>query len=245
MLLLGVIAARHTGAVSVVKAKSFAAVLEPLQNGLGWVIARVPFDIAKAWPMRRGMRVRGEIEGFAFRTSLMGAVDGQGQFILVNKKMQAAAKARVGTKVRVTLEPDLEERVAVLPPELAKVLKGDRMLRKWFDGLSNSMRRWFGDQVSGAKSAEAREARAERIAEWLMLTMEGELDPKDPPPVLKAAFQRQPRARVGWEAMSPARRRNHLLGIFHVRGVEARERRVERVVDDALKMTICGEADAR
>lgn len=223
--------------MSGVKAKSFNAVLEPLQNGLGWVIARVPFDIAKVWPVRRGMRVRGEIEGVAFRTSLMGAADGNGHFILVNKKMQAAAKARVGANVRIVLEPDLEERVTVLPPELARALKGDRVLRKWFDGLSNSMRRWFGDQVSAAKSAEVREQRAERIAEWLMLTMEGELDPKDPPPVLRAAFQRQPRAQAGWEALSPAKRRHLLLGIFHVRGVDARERRVAAVV------ATCGGAD--
>ena len=227
------------------KAKSFDAVLEKLQNGLGWVIARVPFDFAKAWPERRGVRVRGEIEGFAFRTSLMGATDGKGHFILVNKKMQAAASARVGTKVRITLEPDLEERVAVVPLELAQALKGDRRLRRWFDGLSNSMRRWFGDQVSAAKTAEVREQRAERIAEWLMLTMEGELDPKDPPPVLKAAFQREPRAQAGWEAMSRARRRHLLLGIFHVRGVEARERLVAKAVDDALKLATCGGADAR
>ena len=220
--------AGHTGAVSGVKAKSFSAVLEPLQNGLGWVIARVPFDVAKAWPVRRGVRVRGEMEGFAFRTSLMGA--GQGHFILVNKKMQAAAGARVGTKVRIVLEPDMEERAAEAPLELAQALKGDRRLRRWFDGLSNSMRRWFGDQVSGAKSAAAREARAERIAEWLMLTMEGELDPKDPPPVLKAAFQREPKAQAGWEALSRAKRRSYLLGIFHARGVEARERRVAAVV---------------
>jgi len=220
--------------VSGVKARSFAAVLEPLQNGLGWVIARVPFDIAKAWPVRRGTRVRGQIEGIAFRTSLMSAAEGKGHFILVNKKMQAAARARVGSKVKISLEPDLEERVAELPPELARALKGDRVLRKWFDGLSNSMRRWFGDQVSAAKSAEAREVRAERIAEWLMLTMEGELDPKDPPPVLKAAFQRQPRAQAGWEALSSAKRRHLLLGIFHVRGVEARSRRVAAVVEVAV-----------
>ena len=44
--------------------KSFTAVLEPLQNGLGWVVARIPFDVAKAWPVRKRLRVRGEIEEF-------------------------------------------------------------------------------------------------------------------------------------------------------------------------------------
>ncbi len=64
--------------------KSFNAVLEPLRNGLGWVIARVPFDVAKAWPERRRLRVRGEIEGFAFHTSLFASAGGTGYFLLVN-----------------------------------------------------------------------------------------------------------------------------------------------------------------
>ncbi|HXR39868.1 MAG TPA: YdeI/OmpD-associated family protein [Terracidiphilus sp.] len=217
-------------------AKSFTAVLEPLQNGLGWVVARVPFDIGKAWPERRGNRVRGEIDGFPFRTSLMAYAGGAGHFLLVNRKMQAAAKAGVGQKVRIRLEPDLEERPAVVPPELAQALKGDRQLRKWFDGLNYYMRRVIGALVSEAKAGESRVQRAERIAEWLLLTMEGEIDPKDPPPILKAAFQRQPLARAGWEAMTPARRRNHLLGIFHYQGAEARERRAAQAVEDAVRV---------
>ena len=65
-------------AMSASTIKSFTAVLEPLRNGLGWVIARVPFDVAKAWPMRRGLRVRGEIEGVAIKTTLMTYSGGAG-----------------------------------------------------------------------------------------------------------------------------------------------------------------------
>ncbi|MGH9606443.1 MAG: DUF1905 domain-containing protein [Terracidiphilus sp.] len=50
--------------------KSFTALLEADGTQLRWVIARVPFDVAKAWPVRKRLRVRGEIGGFAFRTSL-------------------------------------------------------------------------------------------------------------------------------------------------------------------------------
>ena len=211
--------------------KSFTAVLEPLQTGLGWVVARIPFDVAKAWPVRRGNRIRGQIAGFKFRSSLMGFAGGGGHFLLVNKKMQAAAKAGVGSKVRIQLEPDLEERAAAMPAELAQALKEDRRLRKWFDGLTNYTRRAICAQVSEAKSGDARERKAARMAEWLLLTLEGELDP---PPILKAAFMRQPLARAGWEAMSPVRRRNHLLGIFHLQTAEARERRAATAIEDAL-----------
>ena len=60
--------------------RSFTALLEPDGTQLRWVIARVPFDCAKAWPVRKGRRVRGEIEGFAFRTSLFPDRRGKARF---------------------------------------------------------------------------------------------------------------------------------------------------------------------
>jgi hypothetical protein len=36
--------------------KSFIAVLEPDGTQLRWVIARIPFDVAKAWPERRAAK---------------------------------------------------------------------------------------------------------------------------------------------------------------------------------------------
>jgi uncharacterized protein YdeI (YjbR/CyaY-like superfamily) len=213
--------------------KSFTAVLEPLQNGLCWVVARIPFDAAKAWPERRGMRVRGEIEGFAFRTSLFASKPGGGYFLLVNKKMQAAARVKVGSHARIRLEPDLEERAAMIPPELEKALKGDRRLRRWFDGLSYSNRKEAGAWVSEPQSAASREKRAERMAERMLLALEGETEL---PPILHAAFLLQPLARKGWEAMTLAQRRNHLLGIFGYQSVESRERRAIKAVEEALRV---------
>jgi uncharacterized protein YdeI (YjbR/CyaY-like superfamily) len=214
------------------KIQSFKAVLEPDGTRLKWVIARIPFDVAKTWPERRGMRVRGEIEGFAFRTSLFPDPRGEGRVLLVNKQMRAAAKAQVGSMVRISLEPDLEERAVVIPAELTHALKGDRRLPNWFDRLSPSMRREIGGWVGEPKTAAARELRAERMAERLLHALEGETET---PPVLQAAFLRQPLARQGWEAMTPAQRRSHLLGIFHYQSAEGRERRAAQAVEEALR----------
>jgi uncharacterized protein YdeI (YjbR/CyaY-like superfamily) len=221
--------------------KSFDALLEPDGTRLRWVIARIPFDIAKAWPERRGVRVRGEIEGFGFRTSLFGDPRGEGHILLVNKKMQAGAKARVGAKVRISLEPDLEERPTLMPPELARALKGDRRLRPWFDRLSPSMRREIGKWVDEPKGAESREKRAGKMAERLLQALEGETEL---PPVLRAALQREPLARKGWEAMTPVQRRNHLLGIFYYETADARERRADKAVEEALRVAKKGRSGA-
>ena len=229
------------------QSKAFTAILEPAGNKLKWVIARLPFDVTEVWPERKGLRVRGEIAAFSanhgssmpeqpafpFRTALFPDPHGDGKVLVVNLKMQAGARVAVGQKVRIRLEPDLEERPAQVPAELAAALKQDRKLRKWFDGLSYYTRKTMGAIVSEARSDEARLQRAEKIAEWLMLAMEGE---RDLPPILKAAFLRQPLARAGWEAMTPTQRRNHLLGIFHYQSAKSRETRAAQAVDDAFRV---------
>jgi uncharacterized protein YdeI (YjbR/CyaY-like superfamily) len=212
--------------------KSFTAVLEADGTQLRWVIARVPFDMAKVWPERRGRRVRGDIEGFPFRTSLFPDPQGKGQILLVNRKMQTGAHARVGSKVRIRMEPDLEERPALIPQELDSILKSDRTLRKWFEALSPSMRREIGKWVEGAKSPSVRQSRAEKFAERMMLAMEGE---QEAPPILRRIFQRDPRALSAWNMLTPTQRRNHLLGIFYYGTVEARERRAQKAVDEAMR----------
>jgi uncharacterized protein YdeI (YjbR/CyaY-like superfamily) len=213
--------------------KTFSAVLEPGYSNLNWVIARIPFDIVKAWPVRKGLRVRGEINGYAFRTALFPDPRGEGRVLVVNQRMQAGAKAKVGSLVKIKLEPDLDERAAQMPPELVAALKEDRRLRRWFDGLPEYTRKVMGAIVGEAKSAEAREKRAARIAEWLLLTLEAE---NELPPILRAAFLRQPQARAGWDAMTKTQRRNHLLGIFHYQAAGSRQRRVDQAVEDALRV---------
>jgi uncharacterized protein YdeI (YjbR/CyaY-like superfamily) len=218
--------------MSTTAAKKFTATLEPDGTQLRLVIARVPFDIAKAWPGLKRRRVRGDIEGFEFRTSLFPTPRGAGHILLVNKKMQAAAKAKTGSKVRITLQPDFEDRPAFIPPELVAELKGDRKLRSFFDALSPSMRREIGKYADEPKGPDTRRKRAEKLAERMFQAMEGE---EVPPPILRVAFQREPRAQAGWSALTPTQRRNHLLGIFYYENVEARERRAAKAIEDALR----------
>ena len=212
--------------------KKFRGVLQPDNTALKWVIVKLPFDPVKAWPTRNRMRVNGTINGFAFRTSLFGSAQ-NGYFLLVNKQMQKGARVGVGGLAEIVLEPDLEERTAAIPPELAKLLKQDRALKKWFDQLSNSARTYIGAYVNASKSPEARIRRAEQMAERMMLAMDGE---RELPPILQVAFRRQPRALAGWNAMTPVQRRGHLLGIFYYQSPESRQKRTDKAVAEALKV---------
>jgi uncharacterized protein YdeI (YjbR/CyaY-like superfamily) len=213
-------------------AKSFAAVLERMRSRLNWVIVYIPFDVAKLWGKRGQLRIRGEINGFEFRTSLFPTGRGS-HYLLVNKRMQRGGGARAGAVARFRLEPDTEVRTVTMPPELQRVLDGDRALRRWFERLNYSTRHEISKWVGEVKGGEARVRRAEQIGERLMSTMEAE---RELPPILQVAFGRTPGAREGWEQMSVSRRRGHLLGIFYYRNPEARARRVAKAVEDAVRI---------
>jgi uncharacterized protein YdeI (YjbR/CyaY-like superfamily) len=211
------------------KAKSFQATLERGASRLNWVIVRIPFDVQKIWRTRGMLRVKGAINGFAFRTSLFPTGNG-GHVLLVNKRMQAGAKAGPGTVAKFNLEPDAEVRSIVVPQELERALSEDRALRRWFDKLNNSTQNYINNWVGEPKSAEARVRRADQIAERLLETMEAE---RELPPAIQVAFARDPRAQEGWKLMTPLRRRAHLFGIFYYRTPAARARRIAKAVREA------------
>jgi len=211
--------------------RKFHGLLEPDGTSLGWTIVRVPFEPVEVWPRRKGLRVRGSIAGVHFRTSLFRTPAGN-CVLPVNKQVQKKAGIRQGSMADVALEPDIEARPATpVPPELEKLLRQNRGLRRWHDALSPYMRKYIAAAVAEPKSPAARTSRAELWAERMMLAMEGE---HVTPPILEAAFNRQPKAREGWQVMTPIQRRGHLLGIFYCQGPESRRKRAEKAVAAAL-----------
>jgi len=210
-------------------AKSFKAPLERMRSRLNWIILRIPFDAAKLWGTRGQIKVKGEINGFAFRTSLFPTREGQ-HFLLVNKRMQKGARAFESSVASVQMELDVEERIVAVPVEFMPILKTDRSLRGWYDKLNPSTRNDIAKWVTDPKSNAARTRRAEQIAERLLSVMDAE---RELPPVLQLAFAQHPRAREGWDAMSSARRRGHLFGIFYYRTPDAQGKRIEKMLDDA------------
>ncbi|HTC95702.1 MAG TPA: YdeI/OmpD-associated family protein [Terriglobales bacterium] len=212
-------------------AKSFKATLVRDNGVLGWVIVDIPFDVHKAWGMGGRPKVKGEINGFAFRTSLF-PVRGGGHFMLVNKKMQAGARAFAGAVAQFRLEPDTEERTVTVPAELKRLLAQDRALSRWFERLNYSIRKYLCNLIREPKSAEARVRRAEQMAERLLATMEAE---HELPPILQIEFNRRPHAREGWNRMSASHRRMHLLAIFYYKSPEARARRIARMMEETIK----------
>jgi uncharacterized protein YdeI (YjbR/CyaY-like superfamily) len=201
-----------------------------MSSRLQWVIAPIPFDVSKVWGVRGQLRVKGDVNGFAFRGCLFPTREGR-HFLLVNKRLLAGANITAGDRAKFRLEPDTEKRTITMPAELERALAEDRRLRRWYDGLNPSTRNEIAKWVAGVQSGAARLRRAEQMAERLFETMEAE---REMPPVLQVAMAGNRLAQQAWASLSPARRRGHLLGIFYYRDPAARARRAAKAIEDAV-----------
>lgn len=210
------------------EAKSFRGTLEHLRSGLGWVIVRIPFDVKKTWGGSR-VKVRGEVNGATFRTSVFPQKDG-GAFLLINKQLQKAARIVAGSTAEFHVELDRAPREVQVPLELARILAQSKRLQKWFDSLSYSYRLWISRWIAEPKGVESRKRRADQIAERIMETMEAE---RELPPLIRLALERSPVAREGWSLMTPRQRRGELMAVFYYRTPEARTRRLEKTLEFA------------
>jgi len=210
------------------QAKNFRGTLERLRGNLGWIIVRIPFDVKKTWGSARP-KVRGEVNGAVFRTSVFPEKDGRA-FLLINKQLQKDAGIVEGITATFKIELDTAPREVGIPAELNGIFAESKRLKKWFESLSYSYRRWIADWIAEPKSAASRERRADQIAERLMETMEAE---RELPPLIKTAFERNAVAREGWRRMTARQRRGELMAIFYYRTPEARQRRLQKVLEFA------------
>jgi uncharacterized protein YdeI (YjbR/CyaY-like superfamily) len=211
--------------------KSFSAVLTRSGNTLNWVVIEIPFDAARLWGVRGQLRVKGDINGYAFRTSVFPAGNGR-HFMIVNKQMQKGARVHAGMEADFRMEPDTEKRIVPLVPEIDRVLRQSRRLQKFYESLSPSIRNDIARFISEGKQQSTRSRRADQLAERLMETMEAEIEL---PPMIRQVMARNPLAQKGWERMTRSHRRMHLLGIFYYRNLDARLRRIEKAVAEMVE----------
>jgi uncharacterized protein YdeI (YjbR/CyaY-like superfamily) len=214
--------------------KTIRAPLERLrQKGVNWVIIHLPFSVEKVWKTRGIVRVNVEVYGFNYRTAVFPTRSGR--HFLVNKKMQKAGRIAPGGIGVFTITPDFSPRTIQLPKELESALNEDRALRKWFDRLSYSARKWLVEPVADAKSPVTKRRRALRVAENVMEAMDAY---NDLPPMIRLAFARHPGAEQAWKRLTETQRRHNLVAIFFYRTPESRMKRIEVLIERTLKIEL-------
>ena len=93
------------------------------------------------------------------------AVRGGEYKLPISAENRAGAGIEAGDEVTVTLALDTDPREVALPADLDAALTAEA--RRVFDGLSNSRKGWFVDNVESAKTAETRARRVAKAVERL------------------------------------------------------------------------------
>ena len=124
-----------------------------------------PFDVVKIFGRKGRVPVKGTINGFPFRSSLMNM--GDGHMMAVNAQMRAGAKCKAGDTVSVVMEFDEEKRTVEVPPYLKKVIAADAKAKAAWEKLSYTHQKEWVRAVEDAKKPETREKRIGAMMEDL------------------------------------------------------------------------------
>jgi hypothetical protein len=120
-----------------------------------------PVDVIEWFGTRARVPIRGTINGFPFRSSLMPM--GGCHMMPVNKTLCRGAGMQPGDVVDVVMERDVEERTVEAPPELKKELARSKVARERWEGLAFTHKKEMANSISGAKQEETKERRLAKV----------------------------------------------------------------------------------
>ena len=124
-----------------------------------------PIDVRETFGTRGRVPVKGTINGFPFRSSLMPM--GGCHMMPVNKALCEGSGTRPGDIVAVVMERDEEERTVDAPAELEVELKKSRKARERWEKLAFTHKKEMAIAISGAKQEETRKRRLAKVMQVL------------------------------------------------------------------------------
>jgi len=142
----------------------FQAKIQGKEAGVVAAIAP-PVDVIEYFATRARVPVRGTINGFPFRSSLMPM--GGCHMMPVNKTLCQGACVMPGDIVDVVMERDAEERTVEAPPELKKELAKSKAAQKRWNELAFTHKKEMANSISSAKQDETRKRRLAKVMEVL------------------------------------------------------------------------------
>jgi hypothetical protein len=135
------------------------------QAGTEWAALKPPFDVAEVFQRKGRVPVRGTINGFPFRSSLMNM--GEGHMMVVNAQLRAGAECKAGDTVAVRMELDVEKRTVELPAALKKIINSGPKAKEAWSKLSFTHQKEHVRAIEAAKRPETREKRIAAMMDML------------------------------------------------------------------------------
>jgi Domain of unknown function (DUF1905)/Bacteriocin-protection, YdeI or OmpD-Associated len=124
-----------------------------------------PFSVEQVFGTKARVPVRGTINGFPFRSSLMPM--GGCHRMVVNKTIRDGAGVKAGDTVKVVLARDDAARVVEIPPLLKKAMAGSRFAQEKWKKLSFTHQKEMAISIRDAKQEETRQRRLAKLMDVL------------------------------------------------------------------------------
>jgi hypothetical protein len=124
-----------------------------------------PFDVEKTFGTRTRVPVRGTINGFPFRSSLMPM--GGCHRMVVNKTIRDGAAVKAGDTVSVVMERDEAPRTVAAPPLLKKALARSKTAQVNWEKQSFSNKKEMARAILDVKQEETRARRLAKVMDVL------------------------------------------------------------------------------
>ncbi len=131
------------------------------QEGSSVAALNAPFEVKEVFGTIARVPVRGTINGFPFRSSLMPM--GGCHYMAVNRAMRKGAGCKAGDVVAVVMERDTAPRVVAVPAVLKKALAKSKTAQTNWKKYSFSNQKEMALAITGAKQDETRIRRLARI----------------------------------------------------------------------------------
>lgn len=138
----------------------FKAKIEGKERGVVAAIAP-PVDVPEFFGTRARVPIRGTINGFPFRSSLMPM--GGCHRMPVNRTLCQGAGVKPGDLVDVVMERDGEERTVEPPVELKKEFAKNKKAQERWEKLSFTHKKEIAISISGAKQEETKKRRLAKV----------------------------------------------------------------------------------
>jgi hypothetical protein len=124
-----------------------------------------PVDVPEFFRTRARVPVRGTINGFPFRSSLMPM--GGCHIMPVNKTLRDGAGVRAGDIVDVLIERDEEKPTVEAPAVLKKALTKDKVAKANWEKMAFTHTKEMAIWIEGAKQEETRAQRLRKAMQVL------------------------------------------------------------------------------
>ena len=127
------------------------------EPGKSTAALKPPFDVVEVFQTKGRVPVKGTINGFPFRSSLMNM--GDGHMMAVNAQLRAGANCKGGDTVDIVMELDQDERKVDVPAPLLKIIASVPKTKESWSKLSFTHQKEWMRAIEDAKRPETREKR--------------------------------------------------------------------------------------